>query len=264
MPAAMNPPLRILRANGRDFLGKSRNKTAKEVERETDILNVAEHLMCDYSRADVTQKVLCSSLDITYAAFHRHFADLEELFGKILLRHLEAVFAAVCKTPWDTPDRGPAIRAAYLAYTRTSWGSHTNIHHLYLAHVGTLAPDVAEPVEAMRRMIASTLVSSDAPSSAMGLLDSLELEAPEIEALLIGLQAAAQRTAARRAAARQPPAAVQAAPPPAPTPDPVVELATVRSARAEEPRFDPRRPTRWVRRPAQGSISTVEARAGPA
>ena len=177
----MNPAPRILRADARDALGNRHFLTEREQERQRDIVNVAERLMCNHGPAAVTLKILQSSLDMTAAAMHRHFTDIEELFGHILQRHVQALFDVISKIPIETPDHVAARRAAYIAYTRTPWGAHTNIHHLMLNHAATLPPDMARPVEALRRMIAGTLVGTDAPSAAMALLDSLDLEPPEIE-----------------------------------------------------------------------------------
>ena len=206
----MNAPLRMLRAEARDLLGDRPILTAREEKRERDIIDIAERLMCSHGPAAVTMKILCSSLDMTAAAMQRHFADREELFGRILMRHLQALFDAISKIPAETPDRNAAQRAAYCAYTRTGWGSHTDIHHLLLNYAASLPPDMAQPVERWRRMITGTLVGAEAPSAAMALLDSPDLEPPEIEALLVALRAGMDRAGARRAAA--PAASIHAAP----------------------------------------------------
>ena len=178
--------------------------------------------MCNHGPAAVTMKILCSSLDITAATMHRHFADIEELFGRILLRHAQGLLDAISKVQFDSPDRGPLQRAAYLAGTRTGWGSHTDIHHLLLNYAVTLPPDMARPVESIRRTIAGTLVGPDAPSAAMALLDSTDMEAPEIEVVLAAILAAAGLAEGRRAAAAQEKMKHLAAPPEAPPPIPAM------------------------------------------
>ena len=260
----MSTPIRILRNHADEILGRYRNTSFVESERERKILDVAECLMIRCGRGDITMTALSGAMLMSLPTIRRHFADMDELLGAILLRHLKRLESAVAKISPDDQDCGPAKRAAYFAFTRTGYGAHTDIHHLLLREGPSLPPDVGGTVEDTRRALAVCLFGAGAPRIALALLDSLDLDAVGIESMLGALEAVL-----RPAPHAADPVASPVIPlprPPEPEPAPAAQTG---------PHFRPRRPLKgiaeaaapdlatWSRRQPAPPRATAEARAGP-
>jgi AcrR family transcriptional regulator len=157
--------------------------TDKQREREERILAATQTLMATFSRDALTMGKLAIALRMGTGTIRRHFADIDSILAEILLRHLTAVAKAIGNIPRDDPNRRAAQRAAYIEATRTGWGGLSEAHLLLIRERHTLPDDLAKPVEDMRQLIGETLAGENA-AIALALLDTPELAAPQIEAML--------------------------------------------------------------------------------
>jgi AcrR family transcriptional regulator len=174
---------RLLRAEAETMSINKRLLTDKEVEREARILDTAQRLMASFTRGALSIAGLAGALGMAPATIRRHFVDIDSILAEILVRHLLAVCQAIGRIPRDQPGRAAALRAAYLASTRTAGGGLTEAHLLLLRERHTLPTDLAEQIESFRQDIGRALAGGHA-AKALSLLDNTELQAQEIATLL--------------------------------------------------------------------------------
>jgi AcrR family transcriptional regulator len=174
---------RLLRTEAQRLPINARILSEKEVAREARILATAQCLMVRFSRSALGMAGLAAALGIAPATIRRHFLDVDSILAEILIRHLLAVCQAIGQVAADHPGRHAALRAAYLAATRTAGGEPAEAHLLLLRERHTLPPDLAEQVDSLRKDIGDALAGPNGPK-VLSLLDNTELHAQEIASLL--------------------------------------------------------------------------------
>jgi len=155
----------------------------KQQAREQSILAAAQTLMATYCRGVLTIGKLALALRMSPSTIRRHFTDIDEILAEILLRHLTEIARAIGKIPLGDPNCRAASRAAYIEVTRTGWGGLTEAHLLLIRERHSLPEDLAKPVEDMRHLIGEMLAGEEG-AIALTLLDTPELQAAQIEAML--------------------------------------------------------------------------------
>jgi len=187
-------PIRQLRAITDDLPGARPILSPREQARQDQILAAATALLARFGRAGLTMAAFAAALRMSPATLRRYFPDMDSLLAEILMRHLQAIAAALGKVPFDAPDRAPARRAAYIAHTRTAFNAHTEPHLILLRERHALPPDLAEPVEKLRTLLADML-APETPDLALTLLDAPELQPAQIETILAALRPKSQHAA---------------------------------------------------------------------
>ena len=245
----MNIPQRIFRFEVDDLPGERDHRTTRDYACQDRILRAAQHLIARHGRISLTLTDLAVALRMSRATLRRHYCDLDSILSEILSRHLQAIATALGKVPFDAPDAPAARRAAYLAYTRTPFNAPTEAHLLLIRDRHALPPDLAGPIEDIRQSVGLILAGFDG-TVALTLLDTMELQAPQIETILASLQLAAAPQPER-------PPQTQA---PEPAPSDIIRYTTPRLVSAE-----PVNDLLRLRRHAMPAKPTqaIQARAGP-
>ena len=180
-------PARILRA-----IAESRHQrpepTPRELEREERILAVAQTVMAEAGRHEISFTSMALALRMVRATLRHHFCDLDELLAAILHRHLRRLSYAIGEVPHDAPDRLPKMRAAYLAHTRTILGGYTEAHLLLVRDRHLLPPELLTSIDFIRHNLGDILAYGHA-EEALDLLDSRYLSAARIEEFIAILTA---------------------------------------------------------------------------
>jgi AcrR family transcriptional regulator len=234
-------PARILRAYADDLPGAGPKFSARELDLQDRILKTAQHLFSRFGPATITFANLAAAMRLSPSTLKRHFLDADCILFEILAHHLRAIANAIGEVPHDAPELHKARREAYLAATRTAFNATTEPHTLLLRARQTLPPDLLETIETLRAGLGD-MVAGPAGAVALTLLDTPELQAPQIEAMLAALQPPAEKIA-----------------PPSPSPSP----SHPPSPRPMPPAPAPRK-TRARPAAPQNQRSTRHARAGPA
>jgi AcrR family transcriptional regulator len=182
----MPTPTRLLRAIVDNLPGRSRTLSEKQQARREEILAAALGIMVKHGRSGLTMAGFATALRSSPATIRRIFFDLDSILAELLNRHLLAIFAAIGQVPEDAPARKTALRAAYLKTTRTGQGALADAHRLLLRERHTLPPDLAAPLEQAIKSLGEILAGANA-DAALALLDTPSLQAPQIEAMLAGL-----------------------------------------------------------------------------
>ena len=191
----MPPPLRILR-NMVERVVPRPPLNPRQQEREHRVLQAGEALLAAFGRQGITFALLATALRISAASLRWHYADLDALLAKILRRHLRAIAAALDAVPAAAPNRGPALRAAYLAATRNPDGTLKPAHLLLTRDRHLLPPDELAPIEQARNSLARQLAAGG-PANTIDIADTAWIDAAGIEPVLATLAAnpPAQRAA---------------------------------------------------------------------
>ena len=191
----MPAPLRILR-NMVERVAPRPPLNPRQQEREHRILQAGEALMAGFGRQGITFALLATALRISAASLRWHYADLDALLVEILRRHLRVIAAALDAVPAAAPNRGPALRAAYLAATRNPDGTLKPAHVLLTRDRHLLPPDELSPIEKARDSLARQLAAGG-PADTMDIADTPWIDASRIEPVLATLAAnpPAQRAA---------------------------------------------------------------------
>jgi AcrR family transcriptional regulator len=215
-------PARILRA-----IAESRHQrpepTPRELEREERILAVAQTVMAEHGRHEISFTSMALALRMVRSTLRHHFCDLDELLAAILHRHLRRLSYAIGEVPQDAPDRLPKMRAAYLAHTRTILGGYTEAHLLLVRDRHLLPAELLTSIDFIRHNLGDILAYGHA-EEALDLLDSRYLSAARIEEFVAMLTAPQAEPEPAQppitAAAPLPPAEPPATPAQAPKPQP--------------------------------------------
>ena len=213
-------PARILRASA-DNRHQRPEQTPREIEREERILAVAQTVMAEHGRHEISFTSMALALRMVRSTLRHHFCDLDELLAAILHRHLRRLSYAIGEVPQDAPDRLPKMRAAYLAHTRTILGGYTEAHLLLVRDRHLLPAELLTSIDFIRHNLGDILAYGHA-EEALDLLDSRYLSAARIEEF-IAILTAPQAEPARppiTAAAPLPPAEPPTTPAQAPKPPP--------------------------------------------
>jgi AcrR family transcriptional regulator len=235
MIGAMAIPIRVLRAEIEDLRGARPLMSHRELDRRDMILAAARRLIAAHGRAAVTMNHLAGAVFIASATLRRYFPDMDNLLGEILRIHLRTVSRALAGVPFGDGDRRPALRAAYIAATRTALGGPTEAHLIMLMTRQHLAWDERKSIDAQRDVIGDILAGDHGPI-ALNLLDMPELDAAAVERMLA---ASAQPQSDAGAPADIAPPAMTG---PAAPPEPRNVWVTASAASAVRPRKPPRRP----------------------
>jgi AcrR family transcriptional regulator len=182
----MPTPIRILRAHFDDIPNARPRLSTRELEREDRILEAARVLMARFGRGNLTFNGLAIAMRLAPATIRRHFPDLDTILTELLVRHLRAISRALGEIPFDHPNRLPALRAAYVAFTRNGFSGTTEIHTLLIRERHFLPPDLAARIEHLRDLIGQNL-ATDHVDTTLILLDNPFLEPAQIEAMLATL-----------------------------------------------------------------------------
>jgi AcrR family transcriptional regulator len=186
----MRTPDRLLRADAEELERNPPDLTPCEAEQYTRILTLAVGIMARRGMHTMTFSGLAHALCMGTRTLRRHFSDLDALLATMLRAHLRKLAYAIGKIPHDAADRPQKMRAAYLAYTRTDLGTHTDAHLLLVRDRTLLPEDLFTTIERTRRDLGEMLAYGHS-EAALNLLDTCSLEAPCIEAALAGITAAA-------------------------------------------------------------------------
>jgi len=251
----MPTPSRIVRA-----IAESRHQrpepTPREIEREERILAVAQTVMAEAGRHEITFTSMALALRMVRSTLRHHFCDLDELLAAILHRHLSRLAYAIGEVPHDAPDRLPKMRAAYLAATRTLLGGYTEAHLLLVRDRHLLPPELRANIDAIRHDLGNILAYGHA-DEALDLLDSRFLSAARIEEFITII------TATQAEPAQPPTTAAPPAPPlqPPTTPAHAADTPRGRLDLALEP--PPDDPTNDLYRFGRGYRATQNPRPPP-
>jgi AcrR family transcriptional regulator len=186
-------PARILRASA-DNRHQRPEQTPREIEREERILAVAQTVMAEHGRHEISFTSMALALRMVRATLRQHFCDLDELLAAILHRHLRRLSYAIGEVPQDAPDRLPKMRAAYLAHTRTILGGYTEAHLLLVRDRHLLPAELFASIDSIRHNLGDILAYGHA-EEVLDLLDMRSLSAPRIEAHLALITAPAPEPA---------------------------------------------------------------------
>jgi AcrR family transcriptional regulator len=243
----MQTPARIHRAHVENRLRRL-PLSEKQREREERIVAATQTLMACFADDVFTIPKIALALRMMPGTVRLYYLDVESILAEILVRHLREISRAIGRIPHDHPNRQAAQRAAYMEVTRTGWGAFTEPHFLLIEKRKILPDDLARPIEHMRQCIGEALGGENAEAALM-LLDSLDLEAPEIEAML----ARTQSEAAAPAEPAEPPA-----PAPAPHKPHFKDWKLARRLKAEA-----KRQARAARSAAEGERQPTESNPDP-
>ena len=163
--------------------------TTRQREARARILTLAESLMAKFGTPLLTLSAVAAALRMAPRTVRFHFADLDALLSTLLVRHLDALLAAVSEIPADDPNRDQNRRVAYLAATRTPSGAFTQAHHLLVRDRHFLPEDALTQIEAYRHQI-GILLAGDHAEFALGNLDIPHATQDQIENALRNLRAA--------------------------------------------------------------------------
>jgi AcrR family transcriptional regulator len=180
----MLTPPRILRDQADRLTRRKYHFSAREQERETQILRVAEHLMAKNGRISITFASLAHALAITPATLRRHFSDLDALLADILQNHLLHLAKILGEANRTQPDQGALHRKAWYEATRTPAGALTDAHKLLVLHRHTLPQDLLDGIEAIYAGLGDILAPAFG-TEVLALLDADTADLPIIEAFLV-------------------------------------------------------------------------------
>ena len=180
-------PLRILR-NMVQRVAPLPPLNPRQQEREHRILQAGEALMAGFGRHGITFALLATALRISTASLRWHYADLDALLVEILRRHLRDIAASLDAVPAAAPNRGPALRAAYLAATRNPDGTLKPAHLLLTRDRHLLPPDELSPIEKARDSLAQQLAAGGSADT-MDIADTPWIDESRIEHVLATLAA---------------------------------------------------------------------------
>jgi AcrR family transcriptional regulator len=192
----MKTPLRILRARTFAILRPDLRRTPRQVERHERIIEASRVLMAEFGRHALRFNDLADTMEIASSTLRRHFADLDELLGVILLRHLTALTAVLAAIKGDSAAVQAARRAIYFKSTRLPGGGFTPDHVLVVRDRLALPADVSEKAEAARAAL-GILLAGDAGEMALALLDAPGVTLARVEMCLAPLLAEKRAVPAR-------------------------------------------------------------------
>jgi AcrR family transcriptional regulator len=168
--------------------GLARELTAREQQEVERLLDRFPPYFLDHPPDTVTVGVIARSLRITRPRFFRLFGDIGELLHTLFVRHLRAISRAFGDVPAGTPDRGAALRAAYLRATRTAMGTPTPLHYLWMRERRRLEEDLQAALKPMHDLIARQLAPPDvSPEAVIDLLDLPSMGPAWVERLIQAL-----------------------------------------------------------------------------
>ena len=183
----MHIPARILR---NDAIRADRNPpipSTRDLTTRDRIVDLGQALMARHGRHAISMTAFALALGHCTATIRRHFADLDALLAAILQRHLQRLSEALSEVPYDAPDRPAAMRAAYLAATRSALGGFTEGHLLLVRDRHLLPDDELIPIEETLYGL-GCILAGDHGTPAMALLDTPALGATQIELMLAALR----------------------------------------------------------------------------
>jgi AcrR family transcriptional regulator len=195
----METPHRILRAHAEDLDPTLRDLTIREIGRQERIHKVAQSLFVRYGRHTITFRGLATAMKMATATLRKHYTCLDALLAALLHQHLMHISKAFGDVPHDAPNRPKALRAAYLAATRTGLGGFTEAHALFVMQRATLPPDLLESIEEIHLGLGARLGGPSALET-LTFMDNPAVDAARIDAILATYEA--------------PPAKPEPAPPP--------------------------------------------------
>jgi AcrR family transcriptional regulator len=150
----------------------------------------APALFARYGRQAISFRNFAIALKMAPATLRNHFADLDELFVKILVNHIMDISRAIGEVPRDPASR----RAAYLAATRAPFGGLTQTHALLVYERQHLPPDLREFIDSLHGPFGEVCAPKPADpclaAKTLALLDSPCFEAADIETALAPFAAA--------------------------------------------------------------------------
>jgi AcrR family transcriptional regulator len=199
----MLTPPRILRDQADSLTRRKDNFNARQRDRENRILLTAPHLFAKNTRSTINLTNMAAALAISTATLRQHFVDLDALLFEILYRHLMTLAKALGDIPHNSEDMPKARRAAWLAATRSQWGSFTENHLLFTRDRNTLPEDLREAIADSYRGLGERL----APGFGIEILALLDAEIADLSTIEIAV------AAVNAAAAPQSPAPPAAKPP---------------------------------------------------
>ena len=189
----MHISARILRNDASQMDRGAATLTARDVAQRDRIAAVGMGLMARHGSHSISMAAFAAALGHCVPTIRRHFADMDALLAYLLRRHLQFLAECLGAVPFE-PDRPAALRAAYLAATRSVMGGLTEAHMLLVRDRGLLPQDERDPVEDTLQGLACVLAGELGPQI-LYLLDSPMFNAIQIECMLQTLSAPAGRPA---------------------------------------------------------------------
>ena len=189
----MHISARILRNDASQMDRGAATLTARDIAQRDRIATVGMGLLARHGSHSVTMTAFAAALGHCVPTIRRHFADMDALLAYLLGQHLQFLAECLGAVPFG-PDRPAALRAAYLAATRSVMGGLTEAHLLLVRDRGLLPQDERDPVEDTLQGLACVLAGDLGPQI-LHLLDSPLFNARQIECMLQTLKAPAGREA---------------------------------------------------------------------
>lgn len=190
----MHISARILRNDASQMDRGAATLTARDIARRDRIASVGQGLMARHGSHSITMTAFAAALGHCVPTIRRHFADIDALLAYLLRQHLQFLAESLGAVPFG-PGRPAALRAAYLAATRSVMGGLTEAHLLLVRDRGLLPEDERQPVEDTLQGLGFVLAGDVGPQI-LHLLDSPLFNADQIECMLHTLNAPAGRDAA--------------------------------------------------------------------
>jgi len=225
----MPVPARLLRDLADDLPGARPRPSARDEDTKDRILAAATTLMANFGRPGLSMAGFATAIRLSSATIRRHFVDLDTILHEILTRHLSALAASFGDIAFDLPDRPAARRALYVQRTRTCLNAPTEAHLLLLRERHALPPDLAASIETLRTLVGDMLCPAH-PEIALALLDTPDLQPPQVEIMLATLSPALAAASPEPAAPPQ-----TTAKPPRPIFIPTLVIQTNPARRATAP-----------------------------
>jgi AcrR family transcriptional regulator len=183
----MNTQLRTSRTILQNAGRPAPELTTRQRETRERILTYAQTLMAAVGTLTLKFSTVAAAVYVAPSTLRRHFADLDTLLTALIVRHLDAILAALTEIPNTDPDRDAKRRSAYLAATRTQSGALAEAHLLLVRDRHFLPPEERDHIEAYHHQI-GTLLAGDRAHLIFPILDNPCATPEEIEALLGNLR----------------------------------------------------------------------------
>lgn len=213
----MHIPFRTARSIADDLIGVP-YLTARQRERQANIITVATELFARYGKDHCTMGLLAHAVRIATHTLRWHFSDLDAVLHEILRAHLAGLAKYLGDVPYEAPNYQQRKRAAFLEYTRR-YGGFTNQHLLLVRDRASLPPDLLDSIENTYQALGAGL-AGDWGTDVLDMLDTQRLSPEEIEIRLATLSnptpppPGACQITARPTPSWQTPAPIAQSPPP--------------------------------------------------
>jgi AcrR family transcriptional regulator len=183
----METNTRICRALVEAAIGRPEMNRRQRL-REERILAAGQLLMARYGRHGITFRMLAGALRIATQTLAWHYTDLDALLGEILRTYLQTLHTVLGAVAFDSPNRQPELRAAYLKAIQGPFGGLTPLHVLLTRDRLLLSADERADIDPTLQGLGE-LLAGDLGPEALDLLERPWMDHPQAEALLATIAA---------------------------------------------------------------------------